>query len=516
MSGAEKVIIFDTTLRDGEQSAGAGLTVDEKVRLARQLVKLRVDVIEAGFAASSPGDFEAVRRISEMVDGAVVCTLARALKPDIDTAAEAIKSAKRPRIHTFVSSSDIHLAHQMKRDRESIVGMVVDAVRHARNFVDDVEFSPMDATRTDFDYLCTISEAAIKAGATTINIPDTVGYAIPSEFGDLIKRLRESVPNMDKAVLSVHCHNDLGMAVANSISAIENGARQIEGCVNGLGERAGNAALEEVIMAIETGEARLNLKTDIATEEIGPTSRLISNIYGFPVQYNKAIVGKNAFRHSSGIHQDGFLKNRSTFEIMSPDNVGWKGDTIVLGKLSGRAGLKQRLTELGHELDDADLSSIFVAFKRIADTKSEITDDDLQALVEARYRKMDVTRDFVFQNLSVSANSEGGAKVSLKLQTPNGTDENVTIEDAGPVNAIFKAIAEITGCKYKLVEYSVSAATEGVDAIGEATVRLRKGDTVYTGRGADIDVLVASAKAYVNAINRAATITAQRHRNGKN
>jgi len=512
---ADKVIIFDTTLRDGEQSAGAGLTVDEKVRIARQLAKLGVDVIEAGFAASSPGDFEAIKNISQIKDAPIICSLARALQNDIEIAGAAIKLAERPRIHTFVSASDIHLTYQMKSDREAILGMVVDAVKLARQHADDVEFSPMDATRTDFDYLCKIVETAIAAGATTVNIPDTVGYAVPSEFGATIKKLMNAVPNIDKAVVSVHCHNDLGMAVSNSISAIENGARQVEGCINGLGERAGNAALEEVIMAIDARKQYLNLTTNVNTGEIGATSRLISNIYGFPVQYNKAIVGKNAFRHSSGIHQDGYLKNRSTFEIMSPNDVGWTGETIVLGKLSGRAGFKQRLTELGYDLRDKDLETIFAEFKRLADTKSEINDDDLHTLVDAQYRRLDTRRSYKLNKLILQTESDAGAKVTVVLKNMDGEDVSLTTENAGPVNAMFDAIAGLTGYHYKLVEYSVTAATEGIDAIGTATVRLSDGKTVYAGRGADVDVLTASAKAYVNAINRAITITDQNVADGE-
>ena len=336
----DKVIIFDTTLRDGEQTAGAGLTVDEKMRIAKQLEKLNVDVIEAGFAGSSPGDFEAVKRIANEVDGPVVATLARALPSDIDIAAKALKGVQNARIHTFLSSSDVHLMHQMRKDRESIMVMAVDAVKRAKDYLEDVEFSPMDATRTDPGYLYAILEEVIEAGATTVNIPDTVGYSNPKEFGALIKSIQENVSNIYKATISVHCHNDLGMATANSLSAVTSGARQIEGCINGLGERAGNAALEEVIMALSTRSNFYNLYTGINTKEIGSSSRLISSIFGFPIQYNKAIVGQNAFRHSSGIHQDAFLKERTTFEIMEPEKVGWRGEALVLGKLSGRAGLR--------------------------------------------------------------------------------------------------------------------------------------------------------------------------------
>jgi len=392
MNKSDKVIIFDTTLRDGEQSAGAGLTVEEKLRIAHQLNKLGVDVIEAGFAGSSQGDFDAVKRIANEVKGPIITSLARAVATDIDAAGEALKGAKNPRIHTFISASDIHLMHQMRKDRESIMDMAVKAVERAKKYVDDVEFSPMDATRTDPKYLYTMLEAVIKAGATTVNIPDTVGYSNPKEFGELIKGIKENVPNIDQAIISVHCHNDLGMASANSLSAIENGARQIEGCINGLGERAGNAALEEVIMALETRPDFYGIETNIDPKEIGNSSRMVGSIFGFPVQANKAIVGQNAFRHSSGIHQDGYIKNHSTFEIMEPESVGWRGEALVLGKLSGRAGLRARLRELGYELNDEELANIFLKFKDLADNKREITDMDLEALMSEQHRIIDTNQ----------------------------------------------------------------------------------------------------------------------------
>jgi len=374
MANKEKVIIFDTTLRDGEQSAGAGLTVDEKKMIALQLEKLEVDIIEAGFAASSPGDFQAVRKISKELKKATVASLARVIPSDIEAAAKALEVANKPRIHTFVSSSSIHMEHQMRKDPEEILEMAVVAVKKAKHYVDDVEFSPMDATRTDIDFLITLLEATIDAGATTINIPDTVGYGIPNEFGNLIKRIYENVSNLGNTIISVHCHNDLGLAVSNSLAAVENGARQIEGCINGLGERAGNASIEELVMGLETRKDYFGVSTSINTSEIGPTSRLVSNLFGFPLQANKAIVGQNAFRHSSGIHQDAFLKDRSTFEIMEPDDVGWRGEALVLGKLSGRAGLRSRLQDLGYELNDEELLEIFSAFKILADQKKEITE----------------------------------------------------------------------------------------------------------------------------------------------
>ena len=368
----DKLLVFDTTLRDGEQSAGASLTSQDKFRIASQLKKLNVDIIEAGFAASSPGDFAAVRKIALEIEGPTIATLARAVPSDIDSAINCLKGAMKPRIHTFLSVSDIHMLHQMKKDRESIMSMAIDAVKRARDSVADVEFSPMDASRSDPDYLYMMLENAISAGATTVNIPDTVGYTNPQEFGDLIAGVFNNVSNINKAVVSVHCHNDLGMAVANSLSALENGARQIEGCINGLGERAGNAALEEVIMAVKTRPDHYGVETQINTKEIGPSSRLISNIFGFPIQFNKAITGQNAFRHSSGIHQDAFLKERTTFEIMLPEEVGWKGDAIVLTKVSGRAGLKSRLEHLGYKVDDNELLEIFNSFKNLADQKKKL------------------------------------------------------------------------------------------------------------------------------------------------
>lgn len=505
---AVPITIFDTTLRDGEQSAGAGLLVGEKVRIAHQLARLGVGVIEAGFAVSSAGDFESIQRISREVKGPVICALARAVEADIKVAADALKGAERPRIHTFLSSSDIHLKYQMRRGREDIADMVTDKVKLARKYVEDVEFSPMDASRTDIDYLCHITETAIAAGATTVNIPDTVGYAIPEEFGVMIKTLFDRVPNIDQAVISVHCHNDLGMAAANSIVAIQNGARQIEGCINGLGERAGNAALEEVIMAVETRRDLLGFTTNINTEEIGPASRLIADIFGFPVQYNKAIVGKNAFRHSSGIHQDGYIKDKSTFEIMEPDQVGWRGEVIVLSKLSGRAGLKKRLDKLGYNLSDEEILQVFGAFKKIADTKSEITEDDLHSLMSIQNRKLDLEASYRLVSLALTheKNKETRAEVELTKRGEVITGAGV---HSGTINAVFSAIAKLTKTNFRLSGYNVTAATEGRDAIAEATVRLTKDEVTYSGRGTDIDVVTASAKAYVNAINRSLVIAEQ-------
>ena len=505
----DKVKIFDTTLRDGEQSAGAGLTVEEKIRIAHQLNKLGVDVIEAGFAGSSPGDFEAVRRIANEVKGPVITSLARAIDSDIDAAGKALEGVANARIHTFLSSSDVHLMHQMRKDRESIMDMAVHAVERAKSYVDDVEFSPMDASRTEPEYLYTMLEAVIRAGATTVNIPDTVGYSTPEEFGALIRGIKENVPNIGEVVISVHCHNDLGMASANSLAAIENGARQVEGCVNGLGERAGNAALEEVIMAVETRPDHYGVTTGIRTEEIGNSSRLVSSIFGFPVQANKAVVGQNAFRHSSGIHQDAFLKERTTFEIMEPDKVGWRGQALVLGKLSGRAGLRSRLHELGYDLSDEELASVFVLFKDLADTKREVTDMDLEALMSEQYRMVDTDRTYKVVAVHVVCGNDTVPQAKVTLGCPDGQSRTVESKGTGPVDAVCKAIDQVVDLNIDLTEFAVSAVTEGIDSLGEVTIRVAKDGSVYSGRGSDSDIVVASAKAYVNAINRLITIGVQ-------
>ena len=502
----DRVVIFDTTLRDGEQSAGAGLTVEEKLRIAHQLAQLGVDVIEAGFAASSPGDFEAVQRASREIKGPVIATLARAVAGDIDAAGRALEFAERPRIHTFLSSSEIHLLHQMRRDRETIMGMAVEAVARAKTYVDDVEFSPMDASRTEPGYLYSMLKEVIDAGATTVNIPDTVGYSNPAEFGALIRGIFENVPNIDRAVVSVHCHNDLGMAVSNSLAAVENGARQIEGCINGLGERAGNAALEEVIMAIKTRPDHYRTSTGIVTKELGPTSRLISTIFGFPIQYNKAIVGQNAFRHSSGIHQDGYLKERTTFEIMEPESVGWRGQALVLGKLSGRAGLRSRLADLGYPLSEEDLSDVFVSFKALADRKREVTDADLEALMAEQHRFSDAVRGYKVGAVHVVCGNDVTPEATVSLDCPDGSNRTRAVQGTGPVDAVCKAIDAMIDERVKLTEFAVNSVTEGLDAIGEVTIRIDKDGSIYTGRGGDTDIVVAAAKAYINAINRALTI----------
>ena len=498
----DKVLIFDTTLRDGEQSAGIGLTTEEKVDIARQLDRLGVDIIEAGFAASSPGDFEAVQTIAREVRRPVIACLARCVPGDVDAAWEALKDAERPRIHVFISSSDIQIMHQLRSNPEEVLDMAVASVERAKGYCDDVEFSPMDATRTDADYLYKLVEAAISAGATTVNIPDTVGYAIPSEFAERIRDIRENVPNIGEAVISVHCHNDLGNAAANSVAAVAEGARQVEGCINGLGERAGNASLEEVIMTIETRKDFLGVDTNIDTTQIYRTSRLVSDVTGFPVQPNKAIVGANAFRHASGIHQDGVLKERTTFEIMEPQSVGWPSSSLVLGKLSGRAGLRARLDELGYHLDREQLNATFAAFKDLADRKREVTDADLEALMSDQRRTKAETEVYKLDHVQVSSGNHGIPTATVRLIGPDG--ESVTDADTGtgPVDAVYKAINRVIQVPNTLTEFRVDAVTQGIDAIGDVTIRVERDGLTYVGRGSDTDIIVASAKAYMNALNR--------------
>ena len=498
----DRVVIFDTTLRDGEQSAGIGLATEEKLEIARQLERLRVDVIEAGFAASSPGDFEAVKAISAEVRGPIIASLARCVHGDIDAAWEAIRDAERPRIHTFISSSDSHLMDLLRKNPEEVLDQAVSSVERARNLCDDVEFSPMDATRTDLDYLYRMLEACIAAGATTVNIPDTVGYALPSEFAERIRLIRENVPNIGNAVISVHCHNDLGNAAPNSIAAITEGARQVEGCINGLGERAGNASLEEVIMTIQTRGEALGVSTNIDTRQIYRTSRMVSDITGFPVQPNKAIVGANAFRHASGIHQDGVLKERTTFEIMDPQSVGWPSSELVLGKLSGRAGLRSRLEELGYDLDPDELNTAFEAFKDLADRKREVSDADLDTLMSIQRRRAVVPAIYAMEHVQVSCGNHDVPTATVTLKSPEGTKITDAATGTGPVDAVYQAINRIVKVPNTLTEFRVDAVTEGVDALGDVTIRIRQGDSTFVGRGSDTDIIVASARAYMNALNR--------------
>jgi 2-isopropylmalate synthase len=496
----ERVIIFDTTLRDGEQAAGGALNIQEKLEIARQLEKLSIDVIEAGFPISSPGDFEAVKLIAREVHTPIICALARAHPNDIDRAWEAVKEAEHPRIHVFLSASDIHLLYQLKKSREEILQTSRDMVVRAKKYTDDIEFSPMDASRTEPEYIYQILEAVIDAGATTVNIPDTVGYAIPDEFGSLIEGIFKNVPNITQAIVSVHCHNDLGLAVANSLESVKRGARQVECTINGIGERAGNASLEEVVMAIKTRNDFFNLTTTINTTQIYKTSRLVSELTGFSVQPNKAIIGANAFRHESGIHQDGVIKMPITYEIMDPRTVGIPASSLVLGKLSGRHAFKERLAELGYSLSEADFSHAFSAFKELADKKKEITDRDIESLIAQELRA--VFETYHLDRIQVSCGDRGIPTAAVKLTTSDGQVLADAALGTGPVDAVCKAINRLVGVPNVLTEFSVKSITEGIDAIGEVLIRIESGGITYTGRGADTDIIVASAKAYTNALNR--------------
>ena len=498
-----RVRIFDTTLRDGEQSPGASMNVEEKMIVARALAKLGVDVIEAGFAFSSPGDFEAVRRIAHEIEGPIICSLARAKAEDIDAAWEALKGAPRVRIHTFISTSDIHLKRQFKLTRAEAKKRAVEMVSRARGCVEDVEFSPMDASRSEPAYLYEVIEAVINAGATTINIPDTVGYALPFTFGALIKDIRDNVPNIGRAVISVHCHNDLGLATANSIAAASNGARQIECTINGIGERAGNASLEEVVMILKTRKDVLGLDTGVNTTEIYPVSRLVSSITGIMVQPNKAIVGDNAFAHESGIHQDGLLKDKETYEIMRPESVGISRSTLVLGKHSGRHAFRSRLKELGYDLTSEDLDKAFDRFKILADKKKEVFDEDIEAIVQDEVLRLEMPDRFRLLKLNVQSGTETQPVAEVEMEA-DGKAMKEKVTGDGPVDAAYKAIAKITGTKSTLLKYSVTAITGGTDAQGEVTVRLQEEDHIVLGQGSHTDIIVASAKASINALNRLA------------
>jgi len=496
----DRVIIFDTTLRDGEQAAGTSLTSAEKLEIAKQLEKLGVDVIEAGFPISSPGDFEAVQTIAREVKNCVVCALSHATPEAVDRAWEAIKEAKRPRIHVFLSASDIHLMYQLRKTRDEILELARDMVARAKKYTEDVEFSPMDATRTEPAFLYRILEAVIDAGATTVNIPDTVGYAIPAEFGDLIASILEKVPNIHKAVLSVHCHDDLGLAVANSIEAVRRGARQVECTINGIGERAGNASLEEVVMALKTRRDFLKLTTNIDTTQIYRTSRLVSELTGFVVQPNKAIVGANAFRHQSGIHQDGVIKKSITYEIIDPKSVGVPASTLVLGKVSGRHAFRERLAELGYTLEGEAFERAFKAFKELADKKKEVTDKDIESLIAEEKRT--ASEVYHLDHIQVSCGDHSIPTATVRLVAPDGKVLADAALGTGPVDAVYKAIKRIIKVPNKLTEFTVKSVTEGIDAIGEVLIRIESDGVSYTGRGASTDIIVASAKAYMNALNR--------------
>ena len=496
---ARKVFIFDTTLRDGEQVPGAKLNIEQKLAVARQLEKLGVDVIEAGFPVSSPGDAEAVRQVALAVRQPVITGLARAVQKDIDVLWESIREAESPRIHVFLGASDIHMTKKLRTDRNKNIQMAVDAVRYAKRLCPEVEYSTEDASRSDFGHLCRTIEAVIKTGATVVNIPDTVGYATPDEFGDLIRRIRESVPATDNIILSVHCHNDLGLATANSLAAIANGANQVECTINGIGERAGNAALEEIVMTLKTKRHTFDVDTGIVTKEIAATSHLVSRMMNIPVQLNKAIVGANAFAHSSGVHQDGILKDRATYEIMSPEDIGLKEHLLVLTARSGRAALRHKLKEMDYEISDQMFKNIYERFLRIADRKKEIQEEDLRSLVEIELSKVPETYSFVSLQVMSGDKALPLATVTLK----KGKDE---LRDAsignGPVDAIFNCIDRISGHSAKLIDYKVEALTTGKDALGEASVKVKINDHIYVGKGTSSDVLEASARAYLNAFNR--------------
>lgn len=497
----DQLIIFDTTMRDGEQSPGASMTKDEKIRIAKALEKMRVDVIEAGFPIASPGDFESVKAVAGLITDSTVCALARALDKDIDCAAEALKPAKSARIHTFLATSPIHMREKLRMRPEQVVDYAVAAVKRARNYTDNVEFSPEDAARSELDFLCRVLEQAITAGATTINIPDTVGYSLPSLYGALIRNLREKIPNSDKAVFSVHCQNDLGLAVGNSLAGVLNGARQVECTINGLGERAGNAALEEVVMTLRTRRDVFPCDTRLDTTQILNCSRLVATITGFPVQPNKAIVGANAFAHESGIHQDGVLKSRETYEIMRAEDVGWRANRMVLGKHSGRNAFKTRLEALGITFaGEAELNAAFARFKDLADKKHEIYDDDLQALVS---ESIQASADQRIRLVSLKAASETGktpaAEITLAI---NGEEKQARAEGSGPVDAAFKAIETLVGSGCRLRLYLVNNITAGADSQGEVSVRIDQAGRIVNGSGADTDIVIASARAYISALNR--------------
>ncbi len=495
----DKVKIFDTTLRDGEQAPGASLNTEEKIRIARNLDNLGVDIIEAGFAASSPDDSNAILEIGKVVKKAQVCSLARAVERDIKLAGEALKKSKNPRLHTFISTSEIHMKYQIKKTEQEVIDITAKSVALARNYCDDVEFSAMDATRSEMDFLLKVFETAVKNGAKTLNIADTVGYMLPWVFADFVKKVVDHFKDTD-VVISVHCHDDLGLASANSLSAVTAGARQIECAVNGLGERAGNTPLEEVVMAMKTRKDIFGIDTNINTKKLVKTSKLVSNLTGFPVPPNKAIVGRNAFAHEAGIHQDGILKHRETYEIMSAEDVGWQTNTLVLGKHSGRAALKDRYKDLGFELNEEEIVKIFQRFKDLADRKKEIYDEDLEAILEDERGK--IGQKYELDLLQVSTGNKMIPTATIRLME-NGEKELIGVANGtGPVDALCNAISKITGEKNRLTEFSVKAVTAGIDAVAEVTIKIEKEGRTYTGYGAAEDIVFASAKAYLNALNR--------------
>lgn len=512
--GQDRILIFDTTLRDGEQSPGATLNVEEKLVIARQLSRLGVDIIEAGFPFASPGDFEAVNKIAAQVgtpDGPTICGLARATKQDIEAAGKALAPAAKRRIHTFIATSDIHLEYKLRKTRKEVLAIAPEMVAYAKTFTDDVEFSPEDAGRSDPEFLYEMLEAAIAAGATTVNIPDTVGYLTPSEFGGLIRGIKENVPNIDQAIISVHGHNDLGLAVANFLEAVKNGARQLECTINGIGERAGNAALEELVMALYVRRHFYNPflgrpadsdepLTNIDTRQIYKTSRLVSNLTGMFVQPNKAIVGANAFAHESGIHQDGVLKHKLTYEIMDAQSIGLNDNQIVLGKHSGRNAFRTRLQELGYELADQDLNRAFIRFKELADKKKTITDWDIEAIVNDETQQ--APEHFHLDLVQVSCGDNSKPTATVTVRTPEGKELMDAAIGTGPVDAVYKAINRVVDIPNELIEFSVQSVTAGIDAIGEVTIRIRHEGKVFSGHAANTDIVVASAHAYLYALNR--------------
>jgi len=494
-----KIIIFDTTLRDGEQSPGASLTPQGKLEVAYQLAKLGVDAIEAGFPASSPGDFDSVKEVAKKVKGPVICGLARCIKKDIEAAGNSLKAAKRGRIHVFLATSKIHMKYKLKKAEDEILRLAVEGVSYARKLCGDIEFSPEDASRTEREFLYRVIEEVIKAGATTINIPDTVGYSIPEEFGSVIKGIKNNVPNIDKAVISVHCHNDLGLSVANSLAAVRNGAGQVECTVNGIGERAGNASLEEIVMALSVRKDLLDFTTSINKKEIYKTSRLVSKLTGIIVQPNKAIVGQNAFAHESGIHQDGVLKKRITYEIMRPQDVGFSGTKLVLGKHSGRHAFSERLKTLGYKLNEGELDKAFREFKVLADKKKEVFDEDLATIIEAEIAV--VPEIYHLEDFKVTSGTKIAPAASVRLRKNKKTFEALSTGD-GPIDACYKAIDRIVGIKGRLKDYGIRSVTSGKDALGEVSVRIEVQKKEITGRGASTDIIEASIKAYLNAINK--------------
>ena len=494
-----KIIIFDTTLRDGEQSPGYSMNTAEKMHLASQLERLKVDVLEAGFPSSSEGDFESVQMIAKKVRNVEIAALARTSKEDIDAAWGAIKEAAHPRLHIFIATSDIHLQHKLKLNRDQVVTKAVEAVTYAKQFTDNIEFSAEDGSRTDRDFVCRIFEAAISAGATTVNLPDTVGYAIPSEFVDLIAYIKSNTPNIGKAILSVHCHNDLGLATANTLASICAGVRQVEVTVNGIGERAGNTSLEEVVMALHARRNYLNYFTEINTKEIYPSSHLLAMITGIPVQPNKAIVGANAFAHEAGIHQDGVLKHRATYEIMEPATIGLKANRLVMGKHSGRHAFRDRLKILGYDFSKSDIDLLFQKFKELADKRKEIVDEDLEVLVAEEILRVPDTYKLKYLNVTSGTATVPTATVQMEIE---GKDEQKAGFGIGPIDATFNTIAKMTGAQSKLLNFSIDSLTGGTDAQGSVTVRLEEDGVQTLGKGNDPDIIVSGAKAYINGLNR--------------